>query len=100
MDIKISLITVTFNAEATIERCIQSVISQTYKNVEYIIVDGCSTDNTVQVVKNYDNVVYRLVSEPDKGIYDAMNKGIKLATGDVVGMINADDYFADSDVLL
>jgi glycosyltransferase involved in cell wall biosynthesis len=100
MDIKISLITVTFNAQATIERCILSVINQTYKNVEYIIIDGCSTDNTSRIVKKYDNYVRHFISEPDKGIYDAMNKGIKLATGDVVGMINADDYFADDNVLL
>jgi glycosyltransferase involved in cell wall biosynthesis len=98
-DIKISLITVTFNAGNTIERCIQSVISQTYKNVEYIIIDGASTDVTLQIVKSYSNHIHRIVSEPDKGIYDAMNKGIAFATGDIVGMLNADDFFSDTSVL-
>jgi glycosyltransferase involved in cell wall biosynthesis len=97
--IKISLITVTFNAGSTIERCIQSVISQTHKNVEYIIVDGASTDATVQIVTKYSSYIRRFVSEPDHGIYDAMNKGINFATGDVIGMLNADDYFSDNSVL-
>ena len=97
--IKISLITVTFNAGATIEHCIQSVISQTYKNVEYIIVDGGSTDATCQIVNKYGSEINHFVSEPDRGIYDAMNKGINFATGDIVGMLNADDYFSDSSVL-
>ena len=98
-DIKISLITVTFNAGSTIERCIQSVISQTYKNVEYIIIDGASADATLQIVNSYGNRIHRFVSEPDQGIYDAMNKGINFATGDIVGMLNADDYFSDTSVL-
>lgn len=97
--IKISLITVTFNAAATVERCIQSVIGQNYKNLEYIIIDGASTDATVQVIHRYDNYIHRFVSEPDRGIYDAMNKGINFATGDIVGMLNADDYFADNSIL-
>ena len=97
--IKISLITVTFNAGSTIERCIQSVISQTYKNVEYIIVDGASTDTTAQIVSKYNSYINRFVSEPDHGIYDAMNKGINFATGDIIGMLNADDYFSDNSVL-
>jgi len=98
-DIKISLITVTFNAESTIEKCIRSVIGQTHKNVEYIIIDGGSSDNTVQIINNSKNNIHHFLSEPDRGIYDAMNKGIKLATGDIVGMLNADDYFADNEVL-
>jgi glycosyltransferase involved in cell wall biosynthesis len=98
-DLKISLITVAFNAESTIERCIQSVIEQTYKNVEYIIIDGASTDNTLRIINNFNNCIHHFLSEPDMGIYDAMNKGIKLAKGDVVGMINADDYFSDSNVI-
>lgn len=97
--IKISLITVTFNAGSTIERCIQSVISQTYKNVEYIIIDGASTDATDQIVNQYSDYIHRFVSEPDQGIYDAMNKGIKFATGDIVGMLNSDDFFPDNSVL-
>jgi glycosyltransferase involved in cell wall biosynthesis len=98
-DIKISLITVTFNAESTIERCIRSVINQTYKNIEYIIIDGVSTDKTVEVINKYKNYIHYFLSEPDKGMYDAMNKGIGAATGNVIGMINADDYFADERVL-
>lgn len=97
--IKISLITVCFNASSTIERCIQSVISQTYKNIEYIIIDGASTDATDQIVNQYGNYISRFVSEPDQGLYDAMNKGIMFATGDIVGMLNADDFFPDNSVL-
>lgn len=98
-DIKISLITVCFNAENTIARCIESVINQNFKNVEYIIIDGKSTDNTAKIIKKYENNISIFVSEPDGGIYDAMNKGIKLATGQVIGMLNADDFFADDFVL-
>lgn len=98
-DLKISVITVCYNAESTIERCIQSVVTQSFKNVEYIIIDGRSTDNTLQIIHKYQQDIQFLLSEPDKGIYDAMNKGIKMATGDVIGMLNADDLFADDDVL-
>jgi glycosyltransferase involved in cell wall biosynthesis len=98
-DLKISLITVTFNAESTITRCIESVIGQSFKNIEYIIVDGGSTDNTVQLINQYQDFINIFLSEPDKGIYDAMNKGIKLATGHVIGMLNADDFFSDTNVL-
>jgi glycosyltransferase involved in cell wall biosynthesis len=98
-DLKISLITVCYNAESTINSCIQSVIRQNFNNVEYIIIDGGSTDKTINIVNNYKHFISHIVSEPDKGIYDAMNKGIKLATGDVVGMLNADDFFADDTVL-
>ena len=79
---KFSVITVTYNAEAVLEDTIQSVISQTYHHVEYIIVDGASKDNTLSVINRYKEHISRIVSEPDKGLYDAMNKGIKLATGD------------------
>lgn len=96
---KISVITVCFNASSTIERCIQSVLAQSYSNVEYIIVDGSSTDGTQEVVSKYSNKIAKFISEPDNGIYFAMNKGVTLATGDVVGMLNADDVFAHSDVL-
>ena len=98
-DLKISLITVCYNAESTINSCIQSVIRQNFNNVQYIIIDGGSTDKTINIVNNYKHFISHIVSEPDKGIYDAMNKGIKLATGDVVGMLNADDFFADDTVL-
>lgn len=98
-DLKISLITVTYNAESTITSCIESVIRQNFKNVEYIIVDGGSTDKTISIINQYKNQVNIFISEPDKGIYDAMNKGINLATGDVIGTLNADDFFAGDDIL-
>jgi len=98
-DFKISLITVAYNAESTISRCIESVIGQNFKNIEYIIIDGGSTDKTIDVINQYKSKIDILVSEPDKGIYDAMNKGIKLASGDIVGVLNADDFFADEEVL-
>ena len=93
------MITVSFNAESTIERCIQSVSAQSFKNVEYIIIDGSSTDNTLQIIHKYQQDIQILISEPDKGIYDAMNKGIKMASGDVIGILNADDIFAYDGVL-
>jgi glycosyltransferase involved in cell wall biosynthesis len=98
-DLKISLITVTFNVENTVHRCIQSVITQKYKNVEHIIIDGGSTDNTISIINQYKNHIHHFISEPDKGIYDAMNKGIKLASGNIIGTLNADDTFADDSIL-
>lgn len=98
-DLKISVITVCYNAEATIAQTIKSVIAQDYNNIEYIIVDGNSSDGTITVAEKYREHIHILLSEPDKGIYDAMNKGIALATGDVVGILNADDFFADENVL-
>ena len=98
--LKLSLVTVVYNAQDTIGQCIESVISQNYQNLEYIIVDGGSTDNTLQIINQYRSRINILISEPDKGIYDAMNKGIKLATGQIVGTLNADDHFADHEVLL
>lgn len=97
--LKISLITVVFNAERSISRCIESVLQQTYDNVEYIIIDGASTDETIPIIDQYRHRVSHVLSEPDRGIYDAMNKGIKLATGDIIGMLNADDVFADFNIL-
>jgi glycosyltransferase involved in cell wall biosynthesis len=98
-DLKISLITVCFNAENTINQCIQSVLGQNFKNIEYIIIDGGSTDNTIHIINKYKHKINIFLSEPDAGIYDAMNKGIKLAGGDIIGMLNADDSFADDNVL-
>jgi glycosyltransferase involved in cell wall biosynthesis len=98
-DLKISIITVSFNARAKIKHCIESVLAQSYSNIEYIIIDGGSTDGTSQVIDQYKQHIDFFVSEPDKGIYDAMNKGIALATGDIVGTLNADDVFADTGVL-
>lgn len=94
---KISIITVCYNSEKTIRDTIESVLSQTYKNYEYIIIDGKSTDKTLDIVNEYkDNI--RIISEKDNGLYDAMNKGIKMATGDIVGIINSDDVLYDENV--
>lgn len=89
---KISIITVAYNSAATIEETIQSVISQSYPHKEYIIVDGASTDNTMEIVNKYKDHIDRIISEPDRGISDAFNKGIALATGDLIGIINSDDH--------
>lgn len=96
---KISIITVAYNAQNTIERCINSVLQQSFENIEYIIIDGESTDDTCRIIDKYRANIDLFVSEPDNGVYDAMNKGIALATGDVIGTINADDFFADNNVL-
>jgi len=98
-DIKISLITVTYNAESTISRCIESVIAQNYPNLEYIIIDGGSSDNTLQIISRYKDNINILITEPDHGIYDAMNKGIRMASGNVTGTLNADDFFASNNIL-
>lgn len=90
---KVSIITVCYNSEKTIEDTIRSVAGQTYKDIEYIIIDGGSTDQTNEIVKKYSDIVSVHISEKDNGLYDAMNKGIKLATGDIVGILNSDDFF-------
>jgi glycosyltransferase involved in cell wall biosynthesis len=97
--IKISVVTVAFNAAGTIEDTIRSVASQTYSDVEHIVVDGASTDGTLDVIGRYRKHIARLISEPDQGIYDAMNKGLNLATGEVIGFLNADDVYAGTTVL-
>jgi glycosyltransferase involved in cell wall biosynthesis len=89
----VSIITVVYNGSKTIEQTIQSVLNQTYSNIEYIIIDGGSTDSTVDIIKKYDNNISQWVSEPDKGLYDAMNKGISKANGEIIGMINSDDWY-------
>ena len=94
-DVKFSIITISYNSEKTIERTILSVLNQTYKNYEYIIVDGLSKDNTIDIVKSYEPRFegrMRWISEPDNGIYNAMNKGIKMAKGDIIGIVNSDDW--------
>ena len=95
---KISIITVCYNAEDTICDTIQSVLSQDYKDVEYIIVDGKSTDRTLEIIQSINNGI-KLISEKDQGMYDAMNKGINIASGDVIGILNADDIYKNSQVL-
>ena len=97
-NLKISIITVSFNSEETIKTTLNSVLNQNFKNIEHIIIDGKSTDNTIQIVKKYSHIK-KIVSEPDNGIYDAMNKGIKIATGDIIGFLNSDDFFANDNVL-
>ena len=96
---KFSIITVTYNAGKVLEDTIQSVISQTYRNVEYIIVDGKSKDNTLEIADKYRDHISKVVSEPDKGLYDAMNKGIRLATGDYLCFLNAGDELHDNETL-
>ncbi|WP_315337163.1 glycosyltransferase family 2 protein [Pseudomonas grimontii] len=96
---KISIITVSYNSATTIRDTIESVIGQSFNNVEYIVVDGASKDSTMAIVNEYSDKISKIVSEPDKGIYDAMNKGIALATGDVIGILNSDDFYESDDVL-
>ncbi|MBG6062550.1 glycosyltransferase involved in cell wall biosynthesis [Flavobacterium sp. CG_9.1] len=96
---KISIITVCYNSAATLEKTILSVAGQTYKNIEYIIVDGMSKDNTVRIIQKHQDKIAHWISEPDKGLYDAMNKGIEMATGDIVGILNSDDTFFSKAVL-
>jgi glycosyltransferase involved in cell wall biosynthesis len=92
--LKISLITVTYNSAATIKATIESVAMQDYSHIEYIIIDGNSTDGTQQIITSYGSLVHKFISEPDNGMYDAINKGIKLAGGEVIGLLNSDDFFA------
>lgn len=89
----VSVITVVYNGEAHIEQSIKSVLAQTYSNIEYIIIDGASTDGTLDIIKNYESKIAQLVSEKDTGIYNAMNKGLTLATGEIIAILNADDYY-------
>lgn len=96
---KITIITVCYNSATTIEKTILSVVSQTYKNIEYIIIDGNSNDNTIDIIKNHQDKIFKWISAPDKGLYDAMNKGIALATGDLIGILNSDDTF-NSDTIV
>ncbi len=96
---KVSIVTVCFNSEQTIRDTLESVVSQSYEDIEYIIVDGASTDGTLAIVDEFKDRIARVVSEPDGGIYDAMNKGISLATGDLVGLLNSDDFFASENAV-
>ena len=96
---KFSIITVTYNAESCIEATLKSVKEQSYPQVEHIIIDGGSKDNTLSIIKRYNDRITQVVSEPDKGIYDAMNKGIRLATGDYLCFLNAGDTLHEADTL-
>lgn len=96
----ISIITVVFNGAKTLEQTIQSVINQSYKNIEYILIDGGSTDGTLDIIKSYQSKISFWLSEPDKGLYDAMNKGISFAKGEIIGLINSDDWYESNAVEL
>lgn len=99
---KISLITITYNSEKTLSDTFQSVLRQKYKNIEYIVVDGASKDNTISIIEEYEPLFQnkmKWISEPDKGLYDALNKGIQMACGDIIGILNSDDFFTSDDIL-
>lgn len=96
---KISVITITYNSEKTVEDTIKSVVAQDFPNLEYLIIDGMSKDKTLQVVGKYNAYIDKVVSEKDKGLYDALNKGIKTATGEVIGMLHSDDIYANNQVI-
>ena len=96
---KISIITVCYNSEVTIEKTFKSIESQSYNNIEYIVVDGGSKDCTLNLIKKYKHIISKWVSAPDKGLYDAMNKGIAMATGDLIGVLNSDDVFTTETIL-
>lgn len=101
-NVKVSIVTVAYNSSATLEDTIKSVLAQSYADIEYIIVDGASKDNTLDIILQYEPKFggrLKWLSEQDGGIYDAMNKGLKMATGDVVGILNSDDYFTSEDVI-
>ena len=96
---KISIITVCYNSESTIRDTIESVLAQDYQNIEYIIVDGESSDKTLDIIREYKDRIDTVISEPDRGIYDAMNKGVKASSGEYVGVLNSDDIFSHSHVI-
>lgn len=98
-NLKVSIITVCFNAEKTILKTVKSVLNQRYSNIEYIIIDGASTDNTLAELSAYSNNEFKLISEKDNGLYDAINKGISLASGDIIGLLHSDDIYPNEDVI-
>lgn len=96
---KISIITATYNSAAHVEDCITSVNNQSFENINHIIIDGKSTDETINIINALPNRVTNIVSEPDRGIYDAMNKGIKCASGDIIGILNSDDFYSSEKIV-
>jgi len=96
---KVSIITVCYNSATTIEDTIQSVLGQSYPNIEYLVIDGVSQDGTLEIVNEFENEISKIVCEPDQGMYDAINKGIGLCTGDIIAILNADDFYIDNEVI-
>lgn len=96
---KISIVTVTYNSEAFLQTCIDSVVNQKHVDIQHIIIDGCSQDRTLDIIEKNLSNISTYISEPDRGIYDAMNKGLRLATGDIVGILNSDDFYPQQDIL-
>ncbi|GAB3174254.1 glycosyltransferase family 2 protein [Telluribacter humicola] len=100
MSLPVSIITVAYNSSSTIKETINSVLSQQVDSLEYIVIDGGSTDGSIDILKHFNDKISRWISEPDNGIYDAMNKGLRLATGEVIGFLNSDDLYANKNVLI
>ena len=96
---KVSVITVCYNSESTIESTIQSVLSQDYKDIEFIVIDGKSSDKTISIIEKYKDKISKFISEKDEGMYFALNKGIKSATGDIIGFLHADDFYAHEKII-
>ena len=99
LNLSVSIITVSNNSIETISDTINSVLSQTYPNIEYIIIDGSSIDGTIELVNSFGKSISKFISESDNGIYDAINKGMRLATGNIVGILNSDDFFSDEYII-
>ena len=96
---KVTIITVSYNSAKTIQDTIDSIKSQDYNDIEYIVIDGASNDKTLDILKKHKDVISKMISEPDNGIYDAMNKGLKMATGDIIGILNSDDFYLNNDCI-
>lgn len=96
---RVSIITIAYNSVTTIQDTIESVLDQDYPYIEYILIDGASTDGTVDIIKSYSDRIAHVISEPDRGMYDALNKGLALATGDIIGMLNSDDFYIHPQVI-
>jgi glycosyltransferase involved in cell wall biosynthesis len=96
---KVSIITVTYNSEKYLKTCIDSVLNQTYKNIEYIIIDGFSKDDTIKIINSYGSQIQKFISEPDLGLYDAINKGITISTGDIIGLLHSDDFLISNEIV-